>query len=112
MLYKGGIFKAWKKRQCVVIQKSFFDTLPNLPEVSQENADIAWFLYDLILDEKDNQYHLTLVRTVYTEFSAALNTVITPNPGSIEAFVELLQGKLDEKQNISPEKPKTIMEIL
>ena len=28
MLYKGGIFKAWNKKQCVVIQKSFFDTLP------------------------------------------------------------------------------------
>lgn len=31
MLYKGGIFKAWGKKQCVAIQKSFFDTLPALP---------------------------------------------------------------------------------
>ena len=28
MLYKGGIFKAWGKKQCVVIQESFYNTLP------------------------------------------------------------------------------------
>ena len=108
MLYKGGIFKTWGKKQCVVIQDSFYKTLPELPEVPQENADIAWFLYDLILDPKDNMYHLTLVRTVYTEFSQALSVVTTPKAGDINTFVNLLQTKLDEKQEIAPEKPKTI----
>lgn len=112
MLYKGGIFKAWGKKQCVVIQESFYKTLPELPEVPMAEADIAWFLYDLIFDERDKQYHLTLVRTVYTEFSQALNKVITPKPGNIDNFVELLQGKLDEKQSVSPEKPKTLFDIL
>lgn len=112
MLYKGGIFKAWRKKQCVAIQESFFNSLPELPEVAKEKADIAWFLYDLVLNEEDNRYHLVLSRTVYTEFSAALNTVITPNPGNIGDFVDLLQAKLDEKQNISPEKPKTIVDFL
>ena len=112
MLYKGGIFKAWGKKQCVVIQESFYNTLPELPVVSKEEADIAWFLYDLILDETDNQYHLTLVRTVYTEFSQALTRIITPKPGNIDTFVELLQEKFDEKHTTSPEKPKTILDIL
>ena len=112
MLYKGGIFKAWGKKQCVVIQESFYKTLPELPEVPKEDADIAWFLYDLILDDTDQQYHLTLVRTVYTEFSQALNTVITPKPGIIDNFVTLLQSKLDEKQSISPEKPQSILDIM
>lgn len=112
MLYKGGIFKAWGKKQCVVIQESFYKTLPALPEVPMEEADIAWFLYDLKLDETGRQYRLTLVRTVYTEFSKALNTVITPKPGEIDNFVGLLQCKLDEKQITSPEKPQTILDIL
>jgi len=112
MLYKGGIFKAWGKKQCVVIQESFYETLPELPIVSKEEADIAWFLYDLILDENDNQYHLTLVRTVYTEFSQALTRIITPKPGNIDNFVELLQEKFDERHTTSPEKPKTILDIL
>lgn len=112
MLYKGGIFKAWGKKQCVIIQESFYKTLPELPEVSMEEADIAWFLYDLVLDETDNQYHLTLVRTVYTEFSQALNRVITPKPGNIDTFVELLQSKLDKKQSMDPDKPKSLLDLL
>ena len=108
MLYKGGIFKAWGKKQCVVIQDSFYRTLPELPEVPMESADIAWFLYDLIYDAKDKMYHLTLVRTVYTEFTQALRIVTTPKVGDIDNFVQLLQTKLDEKQEITPEKPKII----
>lgn len=111
MLYKGGIFKSWGKKQCVVIQESFFKTLPNLPEVSMEQADIAWFLYDLVLDPNDNQYHLTLSRTVYTEFSKALSIVITPQAGNINDFYSLLQSKFDIKQNISPDTPKTLLDL-
>lgn len=66
MLYKGGIFQTWKRRQTVALQKSFFDTLPKLPTVKKEKADIAWFLYDLVLDSSTRQYNLTLVETVYT----------------------------------------------
>ena len=76
MLYKGGIFKAWNKKQCVAIQKSFFDTLPVLPQSGKDDADIAWFLYDLQYDDTDNQYHLRLTNTVYTEFHVALQKVI------------------------------------
>lgn len=112
MLYKGGIFKSWGKKQCVAIQKCFYDTLPPLPAVPKENADIAWFLYDLVFNENDKRYHLTLVDVVYTLFSDALNCVITPHPGEIEDFVELLQGKFDEKQVNSPEKPLSLFEEL
>lgn len=108
LLYKGGIFKAWGKKQCVVIQESFYNTLPELSEVPKEQADIAWFLYDLVWDSTDKMYHLTLVRTVYTEFTEALNVVTTPKAGDVSLFINLLQNKLDEKQEIAPDKPKTI----
>ena len=95
-----------------MIQESFYNTLPELPEVPKEEADIAWFLYDLIYDEAENQYHLTLVRIVYTEFNEALNVVITPRAGDVEKFINVLQSKLDAKQSVSPDKPGTILEFM
>ncbi|MBO7594460.1 MAG: hypothetical protein J6T12_05770 [Salinivirgaceae bacterium] len=100
---KGGIFKAWNKKQCVVIQKSFFDTLPNLPKTTKEKADIAWFLYDLKYDNADKKNHLVLIDTVYTEFQAALEQVIFTKPGKMSDFVTLLQGKLDERISNEPD---------
>ncbi|MBI2099410.1 hypothetical protein HYT45_03310 [Candidatus Uhrbacteria bacterium] len=112
MLYKGGIFKTWNKKQAVALQKSFFDTLPKLPTVKKENAEIAWFLYDLILDKNTKQYHLTLVDTVYTKFEPALLCVTTPKPGNISDFVNLLQDKLDERlESNSPDAP-TLKDII
>jgi hypothetical protein len=106
MLYKGGIFQTWKKKQTVALQKSFFDTLPNLPTVSRENADIAWFLYDLILDSSTNNYILTLVDIVYTEFESALMRVTTPEPGELTDFINLLQSRLDDRlEGTSPDTP-------
>lgn len=109
MLYKGGIFKAWNKKQCVVIQKSFFDTLPQLPTTTKDKADIAWFLYDL--DSSSSQYHLKLVDTVYTEFQPALQRVIYTRPGDISDFMAVLQGKLDERLNNAPE-THSVFELL
>lgn len=111
MLYKGGIFKAWNKKQCVVIQKSFFETLPTLPTVNKDNADIAWLLYDLVLDSNTNQYHLVLIETVYTEFHSALLKITNPEPGDIEDFIDTLQSKLNEKLSSSPDAP-TLIDIL
>lgn len=103
MLYKGGIFKAWNKKQCVVLQKSFFDTLPPLPQTSKDKADIAWFLYDLDYDKREKRFHLVLVDTVYTEFEAALQKVIFTEPGNVNDFINVLQSKFDEKMTNSPE---------
>ena len=96
MLYKGGIFQHWKKKQAVALQKSFFKTLPALLATTKAKADIAWFLYDLEYDKEQRQYNLALVDTVYTEFEPALLRVTTPQPGDISDFVSILQSRLDE----------------
>ena len=111
MLYKGGIFQSWNKKQCVVIQKSFFDTLPTVPRTSKDEADIAWFLYDLEFDKTDHQYHLVLKDIVYTEFQAALQRVIYTKPGNMGDFLSLLQGKLDERITNAPE-THSVFELL
>lgn len=111
MLYKGGIFKHWGKKQAVALQKSFFDTLPDMPQVDKEHADIAWYLYDLVLKDDRSKYDLRLVDTVYTEFEAALLKVTNPLPGNIEDFRALLQNKLDEKLETPPDAP-TLGDVL
>lgn len=111
MLSKGGIFKSWGKKQCIVIQKSFFDTLPKMPRVPQIEADVAWFLYDLVKGD-DGLMHLTLVETVYTEFDSALSAVIKPKSANIDKFISRLQEKLDDKSETAPDKPTTILDLL
>lgn len=106
MLYKGGIFQSWKKKQSVVMQKSFFETLPSLPTTSKAKADIAWFLYDLRFNEQLQQNNLVLVDVIYTEFESALSKVTTPEPGDIADFVNVLQNRLNTHlDNSSPDAP-------
>jgi hypothetical protein len=97
MLYKGGILKYWGKKQAVALQKSFFETLPSLPVVNREDADIAWFLYDLIHDQEQKVYRLTLVETVFTAFEPALLKITTPEPGDLLDFLSNIQDKLDDQ---------------
>lgn len=106
LLYKGGILHSWKKKIAVVLNRSFFATLPTLKQVPKHAADIAWLIYDLQMDTKGGQgagrYHLTKVDEVYTEFEPALLSITTPMPGKIEDFIGLLQKKIDEQLETPP----------
>lgn len=112
MIYKGGIFQNWGKKQSVALQKSFFDTLPDLPTVNKEKADIAWFLYDLVFNPAIQQYNLTLIETVYTEFEPALLKVTTPEPGNIDEFINILQNRLDDRLEGNPPDAPTLTDII
>jgi hypothetical protein len=94
MLSKGSIFTHWKKKQAVVIQTSFFNKLPALKRVSKDEADIAWFLYDMEYNEVSLKYHLVLKETVYTLFKdlVEINSFL---PGEMANFVEALIRKRD-----------------
>lgn len=94
LIYKGGIFKTWGKKAAVVTDLQFFSTLPTLPEVEASQADIAWFIYDLVFDPAEKRFRLTHHRTIYTEFDAALNSITRTEAGSVEDFIKLLQEKL------------------
>ena len=101
LLYKGTILREWRKRQVIAVQRIFFETLPELPQVSQQDAEIAWMLYDL--EPQEGQLNLTLTGTIYTEYWAALNRISTPQVGKLEDFIEVLQRKLDNKLDSSPD---------
>ena len=112
MLYKGGIFHSWKKKQTVAIQKSFFNTLPELPATTKTKADIAWFLYELEYNKNLKRYNLVLSDVVYTEFEPALSRVITPKPGNMRDFMNIFQNRLDEHLNDNPPDTPSLNDII
>lgn len=105
LLYKGGIFHAWGKKQAIVIHQKFFDTLPKLVEVDAEQSDLAWLIYDLVHDPLKNVYQLKRVKTAYTNFEPAMLRLTTADCGPVENFVEHLQSRLDEILDNPPDAP-------
>lgn len=113
LIYKGGILKAWGKKQAVVLQRAFFRTLPALQEVEPDEADMVWLLYDLVLDSAEHCYRLTRYQAVFTRFQPALQKITTPEVGSVEEFIERLQGRLDEKlENGYPPDAPTLADMI
>jgi hypothetical protein len=103
MIAKGGILKAWGKKQAVVLQDDFFHTLPTLPEVARDEADMVWLIYRLDYDNSSGTYKLARSRQVYTRFEPAMQRITSPVAGSMERFIELLQEKLDDKFSSTPD---------
>jgi len=112
VLYKGGILKAWRKKQAVALQDKFFKTLPEMPRVKREEADIAWFLYDLKQDRSKGRYQLIDKEVIYTKFEAALRKIVNPEPGKVEDFLGILQQKLDEKLEGNPPDAPTLSDTI
>jgi hypothetical protein len=97
ILYKGTILHSWGKRQVIALQESFFDTLPSMPQVEPDKAEVAWMLYDLKPPEDLSlgQRGLYQTRVIYTKFDAALLAITKPHVGQREDFEGFLQRRLD-----------------
>lgn len=113
LIYKGGILHQWRKKIAVAVDEHFFATLPSLPEIRPEEADIAWLVYALKLDEEHKRYQLVRERIVYTPFAQSLASITTSEAGPVDDFIGHLQQKLDEKleSGYSPDAP-TLTDIL
>jgi len=96
LIYKGGILHAWHKKMAVAVDSQFFATLPVMEKVNEDEAELAWLVYDLKHDPGTNRKHLTLVQTVYTRFLPALDRLTRSDPGNVQEFVDFLQTRLDE----------------
>jgi hypothetical protein len=113
MIYKGGILNSWGKKMAVAIHEGFFETLPELPVVSKTDADIAWLLYTLQRSQKEDKLVLTRKKIVYTSFKEALDRIVLPHPGNVNAFIGILQEKLDDKLDLeTPPDNITLSDIL
>lgn len=96
LLFKGGILHSWNKKSAVALDRPFFQTLPTLAEVSPEEAEICWMVYDLEKNHHQNKYELKPYKKVYTKFNESISQITIAKPGNIEDFMKLLQSKLDE----------------
>ena len=92
-----GILRAWNKKIAVALNTGFFKTLPPLEEVKPENADIAWFVYELAHQPSRNAYKLRRHKIVYTKFHESLDKITRSEAGDVAGFIEHLQEKVDEK---------------
>ena len=109
LMYKGSILQQWNKKQAVVLDRAFIDTLPPLPTVSEEEADLAWLVYDFEKTD-DGRYRMVKDEVLYTSFEASMLKVSKTQAGPIDAFVGKLQEKLDEKLEPLDVERRTIAE--
>lgn len=107
LIYKGGILHSWGKKMAVAVDEAFFATLPDLPQVEASAADVAWLIYDVQERKSQSRRFLTHTRTIYTQFTQALERITTARPGAEEAFRRQLQRKLNEKTGIAAAMPGT-----
>lgn len=70
--------------------------------VEPEEADMAWLVYDLNYNPKNNRYELCQDEIIYTKFQPTMLKITTADPGNVTDFVGLLQSKLDEKLDNNP----------
>lgn len=102
LLFKGGILHTWKKKIAVVLDKSFFATLPKLKEAPKSEADIAWMIYDVILPSLDigvytsGQMRLVKHKVFYSKWPDFLKTTSNVPTESLDAFLRRLDAQLEE----------------
>ncbi|NJM08827.1 hypothetical protein HC891_25475 [Candidatus Gracilibacteria bacterium] len=101
LIYKGGILHAWARKMAVAVDRSFFSTLPALPQVTVEQADVAWMVYDLLPDPKTGRFKLASYEPIYIQFTPALQKITNADPGSEVDFRHLLQKSCGRSSLVS-----------
>ena len=101
LLVKRGILHAWGKKTAIAIDRCFFDTLPDMQEVPEGQADVAWLVYDLVADasrkaQAAGQVKLALHKVVYSAWPVLLVAEKIPVPEEIRGFTKRINVMLDD----------------
>ena len=98
LIFKGSILHSWHKKMAVAINRSYFETLPNLVPVQKEEAEIAWFIYDLelVVNGEKESYELRRGDVVYTKYQQTLSALTASYPDNIDHFMKLLPELADK----------------
>lgn len=91
--FKGKILREWNKKVVIAIDRPFFNTLPSLPTVQEQDAEVCWMVYQLEGDRMD-KFVLNLDQKYYSGFQETLNRLDTPDLGDQNDFVAHLEEKL------------------
>ena len=97
LIFKGGILNAWGKKSAVALNQGFFNTLPTLPRVAKEDAEIAWMIYDVEpAGGAESPFELVRKDVVYTRYLPAEQIrEPQPEPEPMERFEGRLAAYLD-----------------
>jgi hypothetical protein len=93
LIFKGGVLHSWGRKMAVTLNSGFYNTLPPLPECPKEDAEMAWFVYHLVLGP-DNHYHMQAHKSVYTKFQSSLDRITKTEAGDEALFIKNLKTKL------------------
>ncbi|MCB0308849.1 MAG: hypothetical protein KDD48_05710 [Bdellovibrionales bacterium] len=94
LIYKGQILKAWGKKMAIVVDRPFFNTLPEINRVDMDKADICWLVYELKENKSKTKYELTLYEKVYTSWEDVFKSIANPAIGDVSEFISILERKL------------------
>jgi hypothetical protein len=100
LIYKGGILNAWGRKMAVAIDSGFFATLPTLPQIPADQADVAWLVYELQPSDDQGRYKLVHSQTVYMQSMPAFHNDLPIQSEAERDFREFLQRRLDEQQDL------------
>jgi hypothetical protein len=92
--YKGQILNAWGKKQVVVVDRPFFDSLPPLEACNRKESDLCWLVYKMNDSPKGRGYKLGLDKLVYTGFEDTMKKLGNPEVGELSDFIGDLEDKL------------------
>jgi hypothetical protein len=98
---KVAAFKKLDKKLFVAVEKSWFDFLPNIPEVERERSDLIFLVYPF--DKRQEGYRMGDPRVAPVQWQAVEKILREGNPPKPEDFTELLRKKLQSKAR----KPKS-----
>lgn len=103
LLFRGGIFHAWKKKMAIAIDNQLFQHLPEFTPVNESLSEITWFIYEMAFDNQNNKFNLIRNKTIHTLFEPTLFQISKIDSGPIAHFIEDLQQRLDAKlENLYP----------
>lgn len=97
LLVKGSVFTAaWGKKMAVVVDKGYFARQPDFERVPEDEAEMAWLVYDLWFDPVTQRFQLIHVETAYTMYQMFHDSVATAPAGKREDYQTFLSQKLSE----------------
>lgn len=99
LIYKGHILKSWGKRQVVVIDKSFYETIPIKNTSDKHSADLCWLVYEQSLSKKLDRFKISLFKKIYERFDDCIERITKPKIGSESDFIFNLEKKLSKEMD-------------
>lgn len=92
--FKTGILKNWHKKMAVFLDLEEFSNVPNIEYTSRREAEVGWFIYNLIYDDRHQRYKLVKVDEKFSKFPLFLSS--STRPSKLDKFMKVLEEKISK----------------